>query len=161
MNMLAREYCDIIGKKDKPVILSHFMLPGLKEGQAKMSKSDPDSAIFMEDSEAEVNAKIKKAFCPPNVVEDNPCVVYTEKIVFGAFSEMLISRAEKNGGDVTYNSVEALKKDYINGDLHPGDLKKSLATHLNKLIAPTREHFATDDNARKLLAKIKQYRVSK
>ena len=27
------------------------MLAGLKEGQEKMSKSDPDSAIFMEDSE--------------------------------------------------------------------------------------------------------------
>lgn len=32
-----------------------------------MSKSDPNSAIFMEDSEAEVNTKIKKAFCPPLV----------------------------------------------------------------------------------------------
>lgn len=49
--MLAREYCEKIGKKDKPVILSHKMLSGLKEGQEKMSKSDPDSAIFMEDSE--------------------------------------------------------------------------------------------------------------
>lgn len=30
-----------------------------------MSKSDPNSAIFMEDSEAEVKTKIKKAYCPP------------------------------------------------------------------------------------------------
>lgn len=29
------------------------MLAGLKEGQEKMSKSDPDSAIFMEDSEVQ------------------------------------------------------------------------------------------------------------
>jgi len=27
------------------------MLPGLKEGQGKISKSDPNSAIFMEDEE--------------------------------------------------------------------------------------------------------------
>jgi tyrosyl-tRNA synthetase len=27
------------------------MLPGFKEGQEKMSKSDPTSAIFMEDDE--------------------------------------------------------------------------------------------------------------
>jgi tyrosyl-tRNA synthetase len=33
-----------------------------------MSKSDPDSAIFMEDSEAEVNSKIKKSFCPVGIV---------------------------------------------------------------------------------------------
>jgi tryptophanyl-tRNA synthetase len=32
-----------------------------------MSKSDPNSAIFMEDSEVEVSTKIKKAYCPPKV----------------------------------------------------------------------------------------------
>ena len=37
------------------------MLMGLKEGQEKMSKSDPDSAIFMEDSDADVRRKIKQA----------------------------------------------------------------------------------------------------
>lgn len=39
----------------------------MMQGQEKMSKSDPNSAIFMEDSEMEVNAKIKKAYCPPQV----------------------------------------------------------------------------------------------
>lgn len=43
------------------------MMPGLLEGQEKMSKSDPNSAIFMEDSEQEVTTKIRKAFCPPQV----------------------------------------------------------------------------------------------
>ena len=70
--MLAREYCDKIGKKDKPIILSHHMMLGLKEGQAKMSKSDPDSAIFMEDTIEDVNRKIRKAFCPEKIVKDNP-----------------------------------------------------------------------------------------
>ncbi|KAL7549320.1 hypothetical protein ACHAWF_012593 [Thalassiosira exigua] len=64
VNMLAREYCDASKKKFKPVILSHHMLYGLKEGQEKMSKSDPDSAIFMEDSEEDVERKITKAYCP-------------------------------------------------------------------------------------------------
>ena len=31
VNMLAREYCDAIKRKLKPVILSHAMLPGLKQ----------------------------------------------------------------------------------------------------------------------------------
>jgi tyrosyl-tRNA synthetase len=43
------------------------MMPGLLEGQEKMSKSNPKSAIFMEDSEIDVSSKIKKAFCPPQV----------------------------------------------------------------------------------------------
>lgn len=38
------------------------------QGQEKMSKSDPASAIFMEDSEAEVKTKVKKAFCAPGEV---------------------------------------------------------------------------------------------
>ncbi|KAG7569072.1 PPM-type phosphatase domain [Arabidopsis thaliana x Arabidopsis arenosa] len=51
VNVLAREYCDDIKRKNKPIILSHHMLPGLQQGQEKMSKSDPLSAIFMEDEE--------------------------------------------------------------------------------------------------------------
>lgn len=82
VNVLAREYHDklfdkknpkkIIPYRPKPVIISHHMLMGLKEGQEKMSKSDPNSAIFMEDTEAEVNAKIKKSFCRPKEVVGNP-----------------------------------------------------------------------------------------
>lgn len=52
--MLARDYLNYADVKKKyrfkPVVLSHPMLMGLKQGQAKMSKSDPDSAIYMEDS---------------------------------------------------------------------------------------------------------------
>merc|ERR550514_2586306 len=64
VNMLARDYCTAAGRKSRPVILSHHMLYGLKAGQAKMSKSDPDSAIFMEDSTADVRRKIRGAYCP-------------------------------------------------------------------------------------------------
>merc|ERR1719188_1091522 len=64
VNMLAREYCDASGRKSKPVILSHHMIYGLCEGHAKMSKSNPDSAIFMEDTPADVERKIRAAYCP-------------------------------------------------------------------------------------------------
>merc|ERR1719313_181054 len=67
VNMLARDYCDTIKRKLKPIILSHHMLYGLKAGQAKMSKSDPDSAVFMEDTPADVERKIKNAYCPTKV----------------------------------------------------------------------------------------------
>ena len=36
-----------------------------------MSKSDPDNAIFMADSWKDVERKLKKAYCPEGVVEDN------------------------------------------------------------------------------------------
>ena len=33
VNMLAREYCDDVKRKLKPIIISHAMLPGLLEVQ--------------------------------------------------------------------------------------------------------------------------------
>ena len=64
-----------------------------------MSKSDPSSAIFMEDTEQEVNSKIKKAFCPPLIVEGNPCLAYIQKICFPWFGLFEVTRKEANGGD--------------------------------------------------------------
>jgi tyrosyl-tRNA synthetase len=43
-----------------------------------MSKSDPDSAIFMEDSAEEVERKIKKSYCPPGIAKENPILDYTK-----------------------------------------------------------------------------------
>ena len=34
-----------------------------------MSKSNPESAIFMEDSAEDVARKLKKAYCPEKIVE--------------------------------------------------------------------------------------------
>lgn len=57
------------------------MISGLIEGQVKMSKSNPNSAIFMEDNEKDVNRKIKEAFCAPQKVEGNPIMDYTKNII--------------------------------------------------------------------------------
>ena len=51
---MSREYARDKKMRFRPVVISHHMLMGLKEGQEKMSKSDPDSAIFMEDAAADV-----------------------------------------------------------------------------------------------------------
>mmetsp|Transcript_51485 Transcript_51485/g.59121 ORF Transcript_51485/g.59121 Transcript_51485/m.59121 type:complete len:398 (-) Transcript_51485:162-1355(-) len=161
VNMLAREYCDDINRTEKPIILSHHMLMGLKENQEKMSKSDPMSAIFMEDSEAEVIEKIKLAFCPPTVVEKNPCLEYLKYIVFGRMSEFSIKREKKHGGDKTYTSYEEAEKDFKSGDLHPDDLKSALAAAINKLLQPVRDHFEKDPEAKELLKLVRSYRVNK
>jgi len=49
-----------------------------------MAKSNPDSAIFMEDSAEDVKRKIKKAFCPEKIIEGNPILDYCKNIIFGA-----------------------------------------------------------------------------
>jgi len=76
------------------------MLMGLKEGQEKMSKSDPNSAIYMEDTEAEIKSKIKQAYCPEKQIENNPILDYTKHIVFGSKERFEVSRKPEFGGDV-------------------------------------------------------------
>jgi len=163
VNMLAREYCDETKPKIKfkPVIISHHMLMGLGEGQEKMSKSDPLSAIFMEDSEGDVNVKIKKSWCPIGIVEKNPIMDYLQHIIFVKFPEVTIKRKESNGGDKTYTSFAELEADYKAEKLHPDDLKPAVARCLNILIQPVRDHFTNNREAANLLKTVRSYTVTK
>eukprot|EP00929_Paragymnodinium_shiwhaense_P087482 TRINITY_DN4764_c0_g2_i1.p1 TRINITY_DN4764_c0_g2~~TRINITY_DN4764_c0_g2_i1.p1 ORF type:complete len:753 (+),score=267.95 TRINITY_DN4764_c0_g2_i1:87-2345(+) len=171
VNMLARDYCDLAGIAHKPVILSHHMLYGLKAGQAKMSKSDPDSAIFMEDSAADVERKIKQAYCPTKpeevskvaeeesmqLVEDtlkNPCLDYCKNIVFPAGGDGYVFKA----GMKSFSDFESLKEAFIAGQVSEADLKATLIAEVNKLLEPVRQHFQKDANAKELLAKITQWK---
>lgn len=163
VNMLAREYCDLCKpkRKLKPIILSHPMMPGLKEGQEKMSKSDPESAIFMEDSAADVKTKIKKAFCPPEVVEGNPVLSYVKHIVLPMRGELVVNRSDENGGAKTYTEQADLEADYAAGKLHPSDLKPAVTDAINHILQPVRDHFENDAQAKALLQQIKAYKVTR
>ncbi|GLU01068.1 hypothetical protein SLE2022_183940 [Rubroshorea leprosula] len=161
VNVLAREYCDDIKRTNKPIILSHHMLPGLQQDQEKMSKSDPSSSIFMEDEEAEVNFKIKRAYCPPKIVEGNPCLEYIRYIILPWFNEFKVERAADHGGDKIYQSFEELVADYESEELHPGDLKPALSKALNKILQPVRDHFNNNANAKDLLKRVKGYRTTR
>ncbi|KAI8552317.1 hypothetical protein RHMOL_Rhmol06G0257500 [Rhododendron molle] len=161
VNVLAREYCDDIKRKNKPIILSHHMLPGLLQGQEKMSKSVTDSAIFMEDKEAEVNRKIKKAYCPPMVVQGNPCLEYIKYIILPWFDEFKVERSADNGGEKTFKSFEELVADYESGNLHPADLKPALSKSINKILQPVRDHFENDPTAKELFRRVKGYDITR
>jgi tyrosyl-tRNA synthetase len=43
--------------------------------------------------------KIKQAFCPPKIVEGNPCLEYIKYIVFPWFGKFDVARKESNGGN--------------------------------------------------------------
>mmetsp|Transcript_9749 Transcript_9749/g.12806 ORF Transcript_9749/g.12806 Transcript_9749/m.12806 type:complete len:395 (-) Transcript_9749:606-1790(-) len=160
VNMLAREYCDMTRPKikHKPIIVSHHMLLGLKQGQEKMSKSDPDSAIFMEDSEADLNRKIKKAFCPEKELAGNPIMDYVRHIVFGYFGELTIEF--KSGEVQNYTDIDELEADYISGKIYPNEIKPALTKALNNILEPVRQHFASGE-PKKLLAQVKKFKVTK
>jgi len=170
VNMLARDYCDSAGRKAKPVILSHHMLYGLKAGQSKMSKSDPDSAIFMEDSAADVERKIRNAYCPrvaeaaskPSAEDDemhlekdelmNPCLDYLRYILFS--KEGYVFKA----GDKSYPSFQLARAAFISGEFSEDVLKDALVKEVNLLLEPVRQHFQKDAQAKALLEQITQWK---
>eukprot|EP01084_Bolivina_argentea_P229563 387419_1 len=127
----------------------------------KMSKSDPNSAIFMEDTANDVKKKIKAAYCPPGVIEKNPILDYTKHIVFGKYDTFVIERKQEYGGNMVYKSYDELEQDYVNLKLHPDDLKKALAKSINKMLEPVRMHFQNDKNAKRLLKQIKNLKITK
>ncbi|XP_037449424.1 tyrosine--tRNA ligase 1, cytoplasmic-like [Triticum dicoccoides] len=146
VSMMARGYCEHIGRANKPIFLLHHVLPGFKEGQQRMSEKDPLSAIFMEDTESEVTKKIKKAFCPPKITQGNPCLEYVEHIVLPWFREFEV--VPPDGGNRTYVGIEELREDYGSGTLHPRDLKPALAKAINQILQLVRDHFEKNCEAK-------------
>ncbi len=161
VNMLAREVARPLGFK-KPMSVHHHMLMGLgkppetemdeldKKIARKMSKSNPDSAIFMLDTKADIKRKINKAWCPSGVINENPVLEYCNYIIFEKFDKFDVKRPEKYGGNVSYSSYRELEAAYENGSLSPVDLKMTVIEYLDKLLAPVREHFENEPEAKKL-----------
>ncbi|MEE9593844.1 MAG: tyrosine--tRNA ligase [Candidatus Hydrothermarchaeales archaeon] len=188
VNMLARE---LAGKRElkgllgyegngvdgKPVVVSHHMLMGLqglgeargmdddvrldREISSKMSKSLPETAIFVHDTKEEILRKMEKAFCPAKVVEGNPVVEYAREILFRAFGEVEVKREKRHGGDMAFHSYGELEGAYVAGELHPLDLKRTVAEGLDELIEPIRNHFDKDKKAKKLYENVKSFNVTR
>ncbi|MBN2156519.1 MAG: tyrosine--tRNA ligase [Candidatus Lokiarchaeota archaeon] len=162
VNMLAREIAKHFNRP-KPIAVHHHMLAGLIQPppdseldaieraiERKMSKSNPNSAVFMLDTKEEIEAKIKKAWCPPEEIDGNPILEYTKYIIFEKESEFEIRRSEKYGGNFTYSRYQDLEDDYAAGKLTPMDLKPNVARILNEFLIPIREHFEKNAAAKKL-----------
>lgn len=172
VNMLAREIAPKLGYK-KPVVVSHHMLMGLGQPpkadvtgidrgiEMKMSKSKPDTCIFMTDSEEEIKHKFNKAFCPEKQVADNPVLEYCKYIIFEKVPVFVIERPEKFGGTIEFESYEELEKAFAAGTLHPMDLKNAVSSCLNELIKPVREHFENDKKAKKLYEIVKTAKITR
>ncbi|MEM3655460.1 MAG: tyrosine--tRNA ligase, partial [Thermoprotei archaeon] len=155
-NMLAKEVGPTLGLWS-PVAVHHHLLAGLtgprKMGMdedekldtqisSKMSKSKPDSAIFIHDTPETIRSKIRKAYCPERVVENNPIVDYVQHLILRDDRQTLqVDRPAHKGGpiEVTWPELKAL---YLEGKIHPLDLKEAVADVLIRMLEPARRHFA-------------------
>ncbi len=175
VNMLAREIGPQLGYW-KPVVVSHHMLIGLTPPEKvtdvhadktartialKMSKSNPDSAIYMTDTHDDIKRKLNKAWAPEGIVEENPILEYCKYIIFETSDSLTINRPEKWGGPMKIESYDELVKKYEAKEVHPMDLKNAVADKLNDLLEPVRKHFQENKEAAELLKKVQSYQVTR
>lgn len=164
VNILARELAPKFGPK-KPVCVHHHLMMGLGgpgkgrmgsapkdeiEMEAKMSKSKPDSCIFIHDTPEQIAKKIGGAYCPEKIAEENPILDICKYIIFKKQKEFGIERPKKFGGPVSFQSYGELENAYLEGRLHPADLKSGVASALSKILEPSREYFQKNAEAREL-----------
>lgn len=173
-HVLAIEVASKLGKK-KPVALHTPILIGLAglgrmEGgikgemiyEFKMSKSKPETAIFIHDEEDEVEKKIMKAYCPAKMVENNPILEICRLILFPEPGFTLkIEREMRHGGDIEVEDYRELEDLYFKGDLHPLDLKKAVAMALNMRLKPVRKYFEQVTEAYELYTKLKSLTITR
>jgi tyrosyl-tRNA synthetase len=172
VNMLARDIFPKV-KKRKPVCVHHHMLMGLQykveEGMSeidrkiamKMSKSKPETAIFMTDSAKDVSKKFNKATSVDGEPTDNPVLEYFKYIIFEKYDTVNFDRPEQYGGFYEAKSYEKLVEDFTNQIFKSGDLKQMAAKYINELLEPTRVHFKENQNAKELLEKVLKYNVTR
>jgi len=159
----------------KPIAVHHRLVLGLgkppvwpmKPGQLKeilselkMSKSKPNTCVFITDTEKEIEAKLMGAFCPAKEIEFNPILDWCKHLVFNLRDELEITRPSKYGGDIHFHSYEDLETVFKEGKLHPVDLKRAVSTSISDILAPARKHFEKP-KYKKMLEGLKKAKVTR
>ncbi|MBD3265860.1 tyrosine--tRNA ligase, partial [bacterium] len=154
------------GNKLTPVAIHHHLLMGLGKppmwpidtsklqdvwAALKMSKSKPNTAVFITDEPKAIKKKINKAFCPEGETEFNPVLNWAKHCIFMLDRGPIhIKRKEEWGGDLTFNSYEELEECFGKKELHPMDLKMAVADSIAELLAPVREFFEQEEHRKPL-----------
>lgn len=174
-NVVAREIGEKIGYW-KPVCVHHHLLQGLEkpsvwpfpEGQekeavasAKMSKSKPETCIFIYDTPSEIKQKMKKAFCPERTIAFNPVIDICKHIVFREKPVFTIERPAKFGGTIEFQTFIELENAYAKGKLHPQDLKNGVAEQLAEILEPVRRYFANNTEAQECLDTVRKAKITR
>ncbi len=166
VNVMYREVAEKLGWK-KPVLVHHHLLMGLQAGKRmdytreedqlefKMSKSKPETAIYVTDSPEDIRRKLKNAYCPAGEVENNPVIDIVRHIILRRPGmELEVERPEKYGGDVVYTSFEELARDFREKKLHPLDLKNAVAEWLIEKLEPVRKYVEKHPEVKEIMRRV-------
>jgi tyrosyl-tRNA synthetase len=174
-NVVGRELGEKLGFF-KPVCVHHHLLQGLEKpaiwpipkgeekeaiSSVKMSKSKPETCVFIYDSPEEIKQKLAKAFCPEKSVEFNPVLEFCKYVIFREKNSFTINRPAKYGGTVEFQSYKELERTYAEGKLHPQDLKNSVAEELATILEPVRRYFENNREAKECLTVVRNAKVTR
>jgi len=174
-HIIARESAEKLQRK-KPVSLHTPLLMSLSGGSqyrsgggqpggldenlkfdfeigSKMAKSVPGSAVLVHDKPEQIREKIRSAYCPPKETRDNPVLDIVRLILIPQMGGLGVERPEKYGGNVEFERFEDVENAYSSGQLHPQDLKESVARSLSDRLEGVRQELAKDPELlRRILA---------
>lgn len=117
----------------KPALIHSVFFPALQGAKTKMSASDPNSSIFLTDTQEEIKTKINKyAYSGGGTTEE-------EHRTKGGDCSVDISYQYLTFFMEDDERLEKIRKDYTAGKMLTGDLKKELIVILQKLVGEHQE----------------------
>lgn len=157
----------------KPIAMHHSLLLSLSKANpedlegSKMSKSKPDSAIFVHDSYLEIGNKIKKAYCPAidknlsyednlNIQNLNPLLNWSQLMILPSGKTITIEKLESSQEAKTYSDIITLREDYMKGEIFPTELKKAITITLSSWFLPIHQWSLENEEIIKKIKKIKK-----
>lgn len=156
-HVIARDVASKLKFKPPIAVHHHLILGGQKPAKypitkeeikemaidLKMSKSKPETCIFIHDSPEEIERKVMKAFCPPRDTTYNPVLDWALHLVLPIKGEIKIKER-------TYKNKEELIRDYGVELIHPLDLKEALIRDLTEILKPIYIYFQKKENKKQI-----------
>lgn len=156
INIFAIENMHKIGHKTK-FYLMNYIISGLsfsknESGELKkMSSSDVNSKIDLNENENSIRKKINKAYCVDGDSKDNSILQLIKNLAFKILSrsnkKFQINRLEKYGGFIEYDNYEDLEYDFENNKVCSSDIKLGLSDFIINFLKPVREKFNSEEMA--------------
>ncbi len=152
-----------------PVALHTPLIPGLIEG-GKMSSSIPKSHIAIHDPPEVIRRKIRMAFCPPGGAPQydeagrliNPILAAFKYFILHDLGEVSLPRSKAaGGGDLKIGSYRDLESAYVNGLVHPQDLKNFVAEYLTNRFKPIRDRLEADPSLLEPLYRLQKWQMER
>eukprot|EP01130_Rhizamoeba_saxonica_P008495 TRINITY_DN3441_c0_g1_i5.p1 TRINITY_DN3441_c0_g1~~TRINITY_DN3441_c0_g1_i5.p1 ORF type:complete len:288 (-),score=73.53 TRINITY_DN3441_c0_g1_i5:252-1115(-) len=113
--------------------------------------------VYIFDEDSAITSKIKRAYCPDGILENNDILYIVEHILFELNGfDLFISREDRHGGDKHYFEYEDLISDFKQGYLASIDIKSQVVIEMRNLLRLIRDQIQDIVNPFVRLKKEKQ-----